>query len=85
MDKWTKQAETTGSFKEADNRTDAEKELIELRKRNKQLEILAFFYVKTEVKKTLGNMSDSVAPQLLEDIKSRCDKVIRELDSYSFE
>ena len=39
LDKWIKQADTTGSFKEADNRTDAEKELIELRKRNKQLEM----------------------------------------------
>ena len=39
LDKWIKQADATGSFKEADNRSDAEKELIELRKRNKQLEM----------------------------------------------
>ena len=39
LDKWIKQAQTTGSFKEKDNRSDLEKELIELRKRNKQLEM----------------------------------------------
>ena len=39
LDKWIKQTESTGSFKEKDNRSDVEKELIELRKRNKQLEM----------------------------------------------
>jgi len=39
FDKWVKQAESTGSFKEKDNRTPEEQELIELRKRNKQLEM----------------------------------------------
>ena len=39
LDKWIKQSETTGSFKESDNRSDVENELIELRKRNKQLEM----------------------------------------------
>ena len=39
LDKWIKQAQTTGSFKEKDNRSDLEKELIELHKRNKQLEM----------------------------------------------
>ena len=39
LGKWIKQAQTTGSFKEKDNRSDLEKELIELRKRNKQLEM----------------------------------------------
>ena len=39
LDKWIKQAQTTGSFKEKDNRSDLENELIELRKRNKQLEM----------------------------------------------
>ena len=39
LDKWIKQSQTTGSFKEKDNRSDLEKELIELRKRNKQLEM----------------------------------------------
>jgi transposase len=39
LDKWIKQAETTGSFKEKDNRSEIENELIELRKRNKQLEM----------------------------------------------
>lgn len=39
LDKWIKQAETTGSFKEKDNLTPEQKELIELRKRNKQLEM----------------------------------------------
>jgi transposase len=35
LDKWIKQSETTGSFKEKDNRSDVGNELIELRKRNK--------------------------------------------------
>ena len=39
LDKWIRQANTTGSFKEKDNRTPEEKELIQLRKRNKQLEM----------------------------------------------
>lgn len=39
LDKWIKQSQTTGSFKEKDNRSDVENELIELRKRNKQLEM----------------------------------------------
>ena len=39
LDKWINQAGTTGSFKEKDNRTPEEQELIELRKRNKQLEM----------------------------------------------
>lgn len=40
FDKWVRQAKKTGSFKEADNLTPAEKELIALRKRNQQLEQL---------------------------------------------
>jgi len=39
LDKWIKQHQDTGSFKSKDNLSDAEKELIELRKRNKQLEM----------------------------------------------
>ena len=39
LDKWIKQADTSGSFKEKDNLTLEQKELIELRKRNKQLEM----------------------------------------------
>ena len=35
--KWVKQFNNTGSFKESDNRTPEEKELIALRKQNKQL------------------------------------------------
>ena len=35
--KWVKQFNKTGSFKEADNRNPEEKELIALRKQNKQL------------------------------------------------
>ena len=35
--KWVKQFNKTGSFKEADNRTQEEKELIDRRKQNKQL------------------------------------------------
>jgi transposase len=37
LDKWVKQGSTSGSFKEKDNRTPEELELIELRKQNKQL------------------------------------------------
>ncbi len=39
LDKWIAQAENTGSFKEKDNRSAQEQELIDLRKRNKQLEM----------------------------------------------
>ena len=39
LDKWIKQSQTKASFKDKDNRSDLEKELIELRKRNKQLEM----------------------------------------------
>ena len=39
FDKWIKQAETSGSFKEKDNLTPEQKELLELRKRNQQLEM----------------------------------------------
>lgn len=39
LDKWIKQAETTGSFKEKDNRTPEEQEVLELHKRIKQLEM----------------------------------------------
>lgn len=39
FDKWVRQAKTTGSFKSVDNLTDEQRELIELRKRNKELEI----------------------------------------------
>lgn len=39
LDRWIQQGETTGSFKEKDNRTPEQQELIELRKRNKQLEM----------------------------------------------
>lgn len=39
FDKWLKQARTTGSFKTVDNLTDEQRELIELRKRNKELEM----------------------------------------------
>ena len=39
FDKWVKQARTTGSFKTVDNLTDEQRELIELRKRIKELEM----------------------------------------------
>ena len=39
ISKWVKYAGQSGSFKEADNRSPQEKELIELRKRNRELEI----------------------------------------------
>lgn len=39
FDKWLRQTKQSGSFKEADNLTPAEKELIALRRRNQQLEM----------------------------------------------
>lgn len=39
LDNWIKQHQETGSFKTSDNLSDAEKELTELRKRNKLLEM----------------------------------------------
>lgn len=39
LNTWIHRAETTGSFKEKDNRTDEENELIALRKRNKELKM----------------------------------------------
>lgn len=39
FDRWVKQSKTTGSFKEADNRTPEQNELIRLRKENKQLQM----------------------------------------------
>lgn len=43
FDKWFKQANTTGSFKEKDNQTPEQKELATLRKRNQQLEMEMIF------------------------------------------
>lgn len=37
LDKWIKQSKTSGSFKEKDNRSPEENELIQLRKENKRL------------------------------------------------
>lgn len=37
FDKWVKQSTTSGSFREKDNRTPEEEELIQLRKENQQL------------------------------------------------
>ncbi len=39
FDKWVKQSQSTGSFKESDNRSDEQKELIKLRKENQQLKM----------------------------------------------
>jgi len=39
LSRWIHQADKSGSFKEKDNRTPEEQELIELRKRNKELEM----------------------------------------------
>lgn len=39
FDRWVKQSESTGSFKEKDNRTPEEEELIRLRKKNQQLKM----------------------------------------------
>lgn len=37
FDKWVKQSQTSGSFKEKDNRTPEQEELIKLRKENQRL------------------------------------------------
>ena len=39
LDKWIAQADHSGSFKEKDNRTPEQQELIELRKQNQQLKM----------------------------------------------
>jgi len=39
LNNWIKQHQETGSFKTKDNLSDSQKELIKLRKRNKQLEM----------------------------------------------
>jgi len=39
FDTWLRRSKKTGSFSEKDNRSEEQKELIELRKRNKQLEM----------------------------------------------
>ena len=39
LDRWILQAQSTGSFKEKDNRTPEENELIQLRKENKRLQM----------------------------------------------
>lgn len=39
LDRWIKQFRQSGSFKEKDNRSSEEQELIQLKKRNKQLEM----------------------------------------------
>lgn len=39
FDKWMRQSKTTGSFKSVDNLTDEQRELIALRKRNKELKM----------------------------------------------
>jgi transposase len=39
FNRWVKQDQTSGSFKEADNRTNEEKELIKLKKENQQLKM----------------------------------------------
>lgn len=39
LDKWVEQSQTSGSFKGKDNLAEEQKELMELRKRNEQLEM----------------------------------------------
>ncbi|NTU22510.1 transposase [Brevibacillus sp. HB1.2] len=39
FDSWVKQSRTTGSFKESDNRTDEQNELIQLRKEIQRLKM----------------------------------------------
>jgi transposase len=39
LDRWVRQHQSSGSFKEKDNRSDAENELIQLRKENQKLKM----------------------------------------------
>jgi len=39
FDRWVKQSKSSGSFRERDNRTDEQNELIKLRKENQQLKM----------------------------------------------
>jgi len=39
FDRWVKQSKTTGSFKESENRTDEQNELLQLRKENQRLKM----------------------------------------------
>jgi len=39
FDRWVRQRKTTGSFKESDNRTDEQNELLQLRKENQRLKM----------------------------------------------
>lgn len=39
LDRWINQSQSTGSFREADNRSDEENELIQLRKENQRLKM----------------------------------------------
>ena len=39
LDRWIKQSQSTGSFREADNRSAEENELIQLRKENQRLKM----------------------------------------------
>jgi len=39
FDRWVKQSKSTGSFREDDNRSEEEKELINLRKENQRLKM----------------------------------------------
>ena len=39
LDNWVKQSQSTGSFKESDNRSDEQNELIKLRKENQHLKM----------------------------------------------
>lgn len=39
FDRWVKQSQSTGSFRAAENRSDEEKELLQLRKENQRLKM----------------------------------------------
>ena len=56
LPKWVKQFNNTGSFKEKDNLTEEQKELIELRKRNKHGSIITGFMVDKEGSELLLNL-----------------------------
>ncbi|MGE7877922.1 IS3 family transposase [Peribacillus muralis] len=60
LDKWVGQSQNSGSFKEKDNLTDEQKELMEVRKRNKQLEMENDILKETELEFVKGQHFDSL-------------------------
>ena len=72
FDKWVKQSKTSGSFKEKDNLTPEQKELLELRKRNQQLLGLSrqSYYYQSKPKKDESELEEVVAEEFIRSRKA---------------